>query len=74
MYSQGQKNFEGLGWLVRMREGGDESTDRVPSDLEDPREARELDSAVTLFIGSLLPPVSFKFLSLRKDTMLGYGE
>lgn len=74
MCGQGQENYEGLEWLVRMREGGDQSTDRMPSDLEDLPEARELDSAVTLFTGSLFPPVSFKFLSLRKDMMLGYGE
>lgn len=55
-------------------EGGDQSTDRMPSDLEDPPETRELDSAVTLFTGSLFPPVSFKFLRLRKDTTLGYRK
>lgn len=74
MFGQERESCEGLEWLVRMREGGDKSTDRVPSDLEDPPETRQPDSAVTLFTGSLFPPVSFKFLSLKKDTTRGYGQ
>lgn len=72
MFGQGQESCEGLEWLVRMREGGDKSTDRVPSDLEDPPETRQPDCSD--LVHRIIISSVIQVPKSKKDTTLGYGQ